>query len=172
MIFTILSLAEQKTNWKNSKAFLITHDGLLLGCSQLSHSFLPSQLFLDPEAPAHWARESTLCGNFWLGRGSQPKENKITDNYAWFTRATQIQKETRGAPTQEMENFSVSLPYIIHKCEPGKHKRKIKKTKQNKTKNTGFIGSIPPRLSENPWAAPAHPTFLMVALYMCRSLSK
>ena len=172
MIFTILSLAKQKTNWKNSKAFLITHDGLLLGCSQLSHSFLPSQLFLDPEAPAHWAQESTLCGNFWLGRGSQPKENKITDNYAWFTRATQIQKETRGAPTQEMENFSVSLPYIIHKCEPGKHKRKIKKTKQNKTKNTGFIGSIPPRLSENPWAAPAHPTFLMVALYMCRSLSK
>ena len=138
MIFTILSLAKQKTNWKNSKAFLITHDGLLLGCSQLSHSFLPSQLFLDPEAPAHWAQESTLCGNFWLGRGSQPKENKITDNYAWFTRATQIQKETRGAPTQEMENFSVSLPYIIHKCEPGKRKRKIKKNKAKQNKKHRF----------------------------------
>ena len=135
MIFTILSLAKHKTNWKNSKAFLITHDGLLLGCSQLSHSFLPSQHFLDPEAPAQWARESTLCGNFWLGRGSQPKENKITNNYAWFTRATQIQKETRGLPTQEMEIFSFSFPYIIHKCEPGKRKRKTKKQSKTKQKN-------------------------------------
>ena len=135
MIFTILSLAKQKTNWKNSKAFLITHDGLLLGCSQLSHSFLPSQHFLDPEAPAQWARESTLCGNFWLGRGSQPKENKITNNYAWFTRATQIQKETRELPTQEMEIFSFSFPCIIHKSEPGKRKRKTKKQSKTKQKN-------------------------------------
>lgn len=74
--------------------------------------------------------------------------------------------------TQETENFSFSFPYIIHKCEQGKRKRKVKKTKQNKTKNTGFIGSMPPRLSKNPWAAAAHLTFLVIALCMCTLLSK
>lgn len=150
MIFTILSLAKQ-TNWKNSKAFLITHDGLLLGCRQLSHNFLHSHFFLDPEALAQWAQKNSLRGNFWLGRGSQPKENKITDNYAWFTRATQIQKETRGdtgvnytdanaSASAEARNGNVFRFLSLHNSRvwSGKTQTQAKKNKAKQTKKHRF----------------------------------